>query len=60
MQTDETQIKFARELHERIRREFPEVCTEQIHIRRIILNIPSQLRIYKLFDKPVGEITSLV
>ncbi len=59
MQTDEIQIKFARELHERIRREFPEVCAEQIYIRRSIPSISSQLRIYKLFDKPVGENTSL-
>ncbi|KAF1816310.1 hypothetical protein P152DRAFT_118991 [Eremomyces bilateralis CBS 781.70] len=36
LHTSEDEVKFARELHERIRREFPE------------------LRIYKLFDKPVG------
>ncbi|KAJ3556181.1 hypothetical protein NM688_g2163 [Phlebia brevispora] len=36
MQADPEQVKYASELHERIRREFPE------------------LRIYKLFDRPVG------
>ncbi|KAK3058353.1 hypothetical protein LTR09_001431 [Extremus antarcticus] len=36
LQTDAYETKFATELHERIRREFPE------------------LRIYKLWDKPIG------
>lgn len=29
MQADSEQAKFAQELHERIRREFPEVCKEK-------------------------------
>ncbi|KAK5169150.1 uncharacterized protein LTR77_006459 [Saxophila tyrrhenica] len=36
LQTSPSETKFAAELHERIRREFPE------------------LRIYKLFDRPIG------
>ena len=53
------EAKYAAELHERIRREFPEVRTECSPSYRIIaLELtsccPLQLRIYRVWDKPVG------
>ncbi|KAI1796680.1 DOPA-like domain-containing protein [Ganoderma leucocontextum] len=51
------EAKYAAELHERIRREFPEVytrCSYQIIARELTPCCPLQLRIYRFWDKPVG------
>jgi hypothetical protein len=45
--------QYAKELHERIRREFPEVRTLYILICYMFISFP-QLRVYKFWDRPVG------
>lgn len=56
MQSVPEQLNFARELHERIRREFPEVHSLLTYrYSYLLLNIAAlQLRIYRFWEKPVG------
>ena len=61
MQSIDSQKEYARALHERVRREFPEVrilapyimCT-QYQIYLFIYPSSTQLRIYKFWEKPIG------
>ena len=59
MQADVVQAKYAQELHERIRREFPEVRAARYAPITILMTL-SKLRIYKFFDRPVGELVVLL
>ncbi|KAG6869244.1 hypothetical protein C0993_009109 [Termitomyces sp. T159_Od127] len=52
MQSVPSEMNFARRLHERIRREFPEAISPDL--MRINPHRVSKLRIYKFWDKPVG------
>lgn len=54
MSSIETELKFARELHQQIRREFPEViCIQPVPIVFDAVEL-SKLRIYKFWEKPIG------
>lgn len=54
MQGVAAQVKFAKELHERVRREFPEVGVLFNSSNAESLTI-AQLRIYRIKDKPIGR-----
>ncbi|KAF4611277.1 hypothetical protein D9613_007053 [Agrocybe pediades] len=51
MPSNKVEAQYAKDLHERIRREFPEVVL--LCIASTLAHV-SQLRIYKFWDKPVG------
>ena len=55
MPSSQSETKYAKELHERIRREFPEV---RVPVFKKILPHWQQLRIYKFWDRPVGQFFS--
>jgi len=55
MQAVTEEAKFAKDLHERVRREFPEVRGFVRHDTEPALTQVHQLRIYKFWDRPVGK-----